>query len=1139
MLIEEEEEMTSTTRRRRILPTTRGGRRTITTASDENDNANQSNSWKNVLTSVIESTLIKIAILAVKYPKYTILCGILLSTITLSVGISSHFQLETDGYRLWTPKHSTATILHDWVLENSVQNSNSQSVVGGDDGDDTSTTMSPTSNPTLLPSFAPTLQPTMLPSGAPTVAPTLTFQPTTTFSSRVSFAPTVRKVSETTPQQQQLDSNTTTISPSMSPTSATTITPSSSPTTPLPTTSTPTTTIPATSAHDASSSASSSILNSDGFPREGRPIQVIVIHEGGDDDDDSILTRVGMERAFDVTDLLFGSKGNGDDADDDGLLDDDSVDLINDLCNGINPAQQVTGVCKFNSPTLFWDNDRTRFEFEVIHTGSNVGTIITQSIYYPYRGDTVMKHTLLGSSNSKSDDSDDTSDDSDESTTTSIVQAFLITLVIPSPSNDHEADLVMKYELGISHKLFELRDKWSKEEEDKTNGNNNKKFRLEFVTHRSFDDEVLKTIQNDLPFVALAYFLMGTFVALTLKYNNHNSNKSSGDNNDDGYYSLWLGGGAVLTVFLSVMTGYGVAMICNVPFTPLLQIFPYVMVGIGLDDTFIIMGAYSRITSTKPKTKTSSRRNNNGLDTSSTEEVSSTNPTYTDNEMTRLSQSIGGGGRDGRGDGDDYRAHTTTDILHSDITNTTTTTEKNEHIAMLVMKEVGVSIFISTLTTVVSFTLGGTCSSLPALRWFAFYAGPTVMIDFLYQITFFLALVSLDGDTRRRKRINNKMDEDDAKDGDNGDSGTTVGHILSWITIGCGLLLSWIHGIVGKWIDNSSTTNNSRSWLSFKSSIISPLHRGGDNEEDKLFPSDDGRGGGGEKKAHTLHNQSGTTTMMEIFVDTILNGRVCVMVIFITCMSLGIYGTTKQEQEFDYRDLVPPKSHVSELHVAFDTYFESYSKVRETSAVYCYFKHHHQYDHTTTTTTTTNDSDDSDDDKSEFQSYYDYNAMVEFMEQVTNLDFVVDLHPSMIWFEEFNSFQHQQQSQLFIPTNNMALEDQLEVFLTTEPYKSNFASDVIIRNGLLTASRVRIQISSFANNNERVEALKELYEVTQTQPINHGFYDNPNEDPAKWNAFTYGSVYAVWELLIIQMKIQRNGMHLRMDQYMLCGNYIP
>ena len=59
------------------------------------------------------------------------------------------------------------------------------------------------------------------------------------------------------------------------------------------------------------------------------------------------------------------------------------------------------------------------------------------------------------------------------------------------------------------------------------------------------------------------------------------------------------------------------------------------------------------------------------------------------------------------------------------------------------MKEISLSIFITTFTSTLAFTLG--CfSDIPAVRWLCIYAAPSVAIDFVFQITFFIALIVLD-----------------------------------------------------------------------------------------------------------------------------------------------------------------------------------------------------------------------------------------------------------------------------------------------------------------------------------------------------------------------------------------------------------
>ena len=97
------------------------------------------------------------------------------------------------------------------------------------------------------------------------------------------------------------------------------------------------------------------------------------------------------------------------------------------------------------------------------------------------------------------------------------------------------------------------------------------------------------------------------------------------------------------------------------------QILPFIMFGIGLDDAFIIYGAYGR-----------------------------TDPSLS--APDRVEKAI---------------------------------------------EDIGMSITLTTLTTTLAFGLGS-LSSIPAVFWLCVYAFPTVLIDYFYQLTFFIAVLSLD-----------------------------------------------------------------------------------------------------------------------------------------------------------------------------------------------------------------------------------------------------------------------------------------------------------------------------------------------------------------------------------------------------------
>jgi Niemann-Pick C1 protein len=138
-----------------------------------------------------------------------------------------------------------------------------------------------------------------------------------------------------------------------------------------------------------------------------------------------------------------------------------------------------------------------------------------------------------------------------------------------------------------------------------------------------------------------------------------------------------LGVGAVTSILLSMMSSYGLMFLCGVPFTSVTQLLPFVMFGIGLDDSFIIMGAYNRL-------------------------AKHTDP------VERIKISI---------------------------------------------DEIGLSITLTSLTSALAFGLGCT-SSIPAIYWLCLYAFPTNILIFIYQLTFFVALITLD----QRRIQQNRLD---------------------------------------------------------------------------------------------------------------------------------------------------------------------------------------------------------------------------------------------------------------------------------------------------------------------------------------------------------------------------------------------
>jgi Niemann-Pick C1 protein len=347
-----------------------------------------------------------------------------------------------------------------------------------------------------------------------------------------------------------------------------------------------------------------------------------------------------------------------------------NIDGYDDLCKEATVSmldEQGEKTCSISSITGFFNYSIDSFEEEV-QNGSDLLDLVSQSTY-PDRTP-VQETGILG--NAKRIDNNN-----------KIVSAETFVLSIAFP----EIDSALDFEDETLDKIIALQEQWVNEP-----GNI---YRVEIFTQRSFDDEFERAIVNDIPLVPLIFVVMSMFTGLVF------------------FRKSWvhsrviLGVGAVCTVFLSIIFGFGIMFIIGVPFTSMTQLVPFIMFGIGMDDAFIIWGAYERMDRSIP--------------------------------------------------------------VHDRIHDT--------------MEEVGVSIFMTTLTSVVAFSLGS-LSVVPAVYWLCAYAAPTIFIDFVYQITFFVALIVLDErrvEERRRDCFTcmaapGKADDEE----DEAPEGTIVDRFMSW-----------------------------------------------------------------------------------------------------------------------------------------------------------------------------------------------------------------------------------------------------------------------------------------------------------------------------------------------------------------------
>lgn len=388
-----------------------------------------------------------------------------------------------------------------------------------------------------------------------------------------------------------------------------------------------------------------------GFPVPGRK-QLAIMHSNGKD----ILSVEGMKYAFEAMDVVLNSEG------------------YKELC-----IEEIEGnyvqKCEIMSPTGFWKNhNKTLFE-EMIQSEEDMKKALSQFRFS--NGDVVNRALIIGNTepelstndiqlfiikNSLGDLGSQAFDlefqnellaRAAEEFELESAQSFLFTWDLPSTGP--EGKLSRELELLLTEEFNLLDERWKEGGSD---------FSIRFTSRRAGGDELIRGIFKDIPILALAFLMMTLFTMYSLSKCDRIESQTS------------LGIGAIASIFFAILTGYGLLFIIGIPLTSLTYLFPYAMLGLGLDGMFIIMGSFER-------------------------------------------------------------------------------TDPNESVADRIeatIREIGMSVAVSTLTTVVAYFLGSS-SSMPGIRWFCFYASPTIIISFIYQMTFFIAIVSLDDKRQEAKRL--------------------------------------------------------------------------------------------------------------------------------------------------------------------------------------------------------------------------------------------------------------------------------------------------------------------------------------------------------------------------------------------------
>ncbi|CAB9530727.1 Pick C1-like protein 1 [Seminavis robusta] len=362
-----------------------------------------------------------------------------------------------------------------------------------------------------------------------------------------------------------------------------------------------------------------------GFPKDPRMLMLIVHRNGlnivGDD-----LAQEGLTRVFQVLDTLRTTPD------------------YHELCAHRDYVHPVTGevTCDIAGVSALWNDNTTLFHETVTSNEDAIEFLSTKTLP---SGRSVNYDQFIGYNECREEgNGGKLVHCTDGGTLTSGLSYITI---VGLPGEDQVEDQAMDFEENLINNLKEMRDQWATTEDND--------FQLEFLAYRSFDDEMMRSLSADFPLLPVVFVLMSVLCCLIFT------------RRDPVFSRAWLGFGAVVTVLMAITASFGLLFCIGVPFTNLTPILPFIMFGVGLDNAFIISGAFTRTDHMKPT-------------------------------VNRIEETI---------------------------------------------IDVGGTIMLTTLTAAAAFALG-ILSSIPAVRYLVMYAFPTILIGWLYQVTFFISLIVID-----------------------------------------------------------------------------------------------------------------------------------------------------------------------------------------------------------------------------------------------------------------------------------------------------------------------------------------------------------------------------------------------------------
>lgn len=353
------------------------------------------------------------------------------------------------------------------------------------------------------------------------------------------------------------------------------------------------------------------------------------------------------------------------------------------------------------------------------------------------------------------------------------------------------------------------------------------------------------------------------------------------------------------------------------------------------------------------------------------------------------------------------------------------------------MNAVGQSILLTTFTTAVAFGFGATSTILP-IRWLCYYAFPTILIDFFYQITFFVALLVLDERRIQQNRrdccvcITAAKNDDETSEAERTEEETPTSPMVT--------------PTASKDSKESGSEFGERRHDSMEPDpialAVATIHESRNSPHRAQDPYSE------PLSEHVADR------FMRWFATKLMNRYVKVFVVFVFSAFAGvcIWRTTLMKQEFNFKDLLPKDSYAGDF-VSNVEYYSDRALMLSLN-----FRFVDQAD-------------------PEIRR-----QMEQYIDDLVNEVDALNEKPPLFWAREFRTFVSTNET-----LKNLPFYEQLDIIMENDNIRNTYGRMLEMRDdGTISSSKTTMYVTDLNMDDvqEQIKFMRQIREVTDKQPAN-------------------------------------------------------